>query len=156
MRKKARNNSVLSEQDIKNNNYLSPLDAYKSFQNYSIPKNVTNTETYNIAKEKLFAKDINSSLKKGKLITKKEFIENKKNFSKKICKTERSENKKVNRLENLKTENNINIIDKEKKPMLEFKDPNDYTKTKLDSRFLYFDKNNNQFLRHKNWWSVDK
>lgn len=164
--RKSKRPSLICDQDIRNNNYLAPLDAYKSFQNYSIPKNVINTGTYNLAKEKLFAKDINSSLRKGSCISEKDFRESK-NFliNNKICKTETANDNKITetikKKENLKTEDNKNNNHKngsdidEKKPTLTFIDPNDYSKSKLDPKFLYFDKNNNQFLRHKNWWSVD-
>ena len=30
------------------------------------------------------------------------------------------------------------------------------TKKELKGNTLYFDKNNQQFLRHKNWWKVEK
>ena len=151
---------TLKDQDITYNNYLKPLDAYKSFQKYSLTSNVINKRNYEIAKEKLFAKDINSSLKKGNCITKNDFIKEKLTAKKsKIQNNEKNiEKNEIN--ENLKTKNNIsskntNNDNEQKKTSLNFVDPNDYTKSGLKSNFLYFDKNNQQFLRHRNWWSVD-
>ena len=151
---------TLKDQDITNNNYLKPLDAFKSFQKYSLTANVVNKGTYDIAKEKLFAKDIQSVLKKGNCITKKDYLERKlngknskiNNSVKNITDSEISENLKTD--DNITARNEINDHEP-KKPMLNFIDPHDYSKSELKSNFLYFDKNNQQFLRHRNWWSVD-
>ena len=151
---------TLKDQDITNNNYLKPLDAYKSFQKYSLTSDVINRGTYDIAKERLFAKDIQSELKKGNYITKNDFLEEK--LTGKCPKNKNNVKilKKSEIRENLKTEDNItskngNNDHELKKPTLNFIDPNDYSKSELKSNFLYFDKNNQQFLRHRNWWSVD-
>ena len=37
-----------------------------------------------------------------------------------------------------------------------YRDPNDYTKQELKSRTFYFDKNNNQILRQKDWINENK
>ena len=42
------------------------------------------------------------------------------------------------------------------KPAIKYINPIDYSKKQLKSNTLYFDKNNQQFLRHKNWWKVEK
>ena len=47
-------------------------------------------------------------------------------------------------------ENSIN------KPKIKYINPIDYTKKDLKGNTFYFDKNNQQFLRHKNWWKVEK
>ena len=76
--KKNKFNSTLSQQNIKENNYLRPLDVYNTYQKYSIPSNVINTETYNIAKEKLFAKSCVSFIKKGIRLSHSNFMDYKK------------------------------------------------------------------------------
>ena len=42
------------------------------------------------------------------------------------------------------------------KHFIKYKNPIDNSKKNLKANFLYFDKNNQQFLRHKNWWIPDK
>ena len=53
---------------------------------------------------------------------------------------------------------NKNNIDNDaiNKPKIKYVNPIDYSKQDLKENFLYFDKNNKQFLRHKNWWIPDK
>ena len=187
--KKNKFNSTLSQQNIKENNYLKPLDVYNTYQKYSIPSNVVNTETYNIAKEKLFTKSSLSSIKKGVRLSHSNFVDYKKqlmteNISmnktmKDKCierKRTESENRKKgnrsneinNRLDSLesieknKKNNSINngssnndILGGITKPPIKYINPIDFTKKDLKSNMLYFDKNNQQFLRHKNWWICD-
>ncbi len=177
--------SILSKQNIKENNYLKPLDVYKTFQKYNLNSNVVNKETYNIEKEKIFVKSNISTIRKGMNLTFSNFINCKKQLL-----TENSiknNNTKAMRdiiddknLQRIKTEGNIkknktndefknryefpeitknglnsdrsNII----KPKLRYINPIDYSKKELKGNCLYFDKNNQQFLRHKNWWIPDK
>jgi hypothetical protein len=187
--KKNKFNSTLSQQNIKENNYLRPLDVYNTYQKYSIPSNVVNTETYNIAKEKIFTKSCLSSIKKGIRLSLSNFMDYKKqlmteNISmnktmKDKCierKRTESENRKKgnrsneinNRLDSLesieknKKNNSINngssnndILGGITKPPIKYINPIDFTKKDLKSNMLYFDKNNQQFLRHKNWWICD-
>jgi hypothetical protein len=187
--KKNKFNSTLSQQNIKENNYLRPLDVYNTYQKYSIPSNVVNTETYNISKEKIFTKSCLSSIKKGIRLSLSNFMDYKKqlmteNISmnktmKDKCierKRTESENRKKgnrsneinNRLDSLesieknKKNNSINngisnndILGGITKPPIKYINPIDFTKKDLKSNMLYFDKNNQQFLRHKNWWICD-
>ena len=60
--------------------YLTPLNVFKTIQKYDLPNNVINQETYNIAKEKLFAKDILSTIRKGRCISKNDLIFQKQNL----------------------------------------------------------------------------
>lgn len=186
--KKNKFNSTLSQQNIKENNYLRPLDVYNTYQKYSIPSNVINTETYNIAKEKLFTKSSVSSIKKGIRLSQSNFMDYKKqlmteNISKNKTmkdkcferKRTESDNRKMsnrsneinNRLDTLekieknKKNNSINngcnndILGGITKPPIKYINPIDFSKKDLKGNVLYFDKNNQQFLRHKNWWICD-
>ena len=178
----------MSQQNIKENNYLRPLDVYNTYQKYSIPSNVINKETYNIAKEKLFTKSCVSSIRKGIRLSLSNYIDYKKqlmteNISmnktmKDKClerKRTESDNRKMgnrsnelnNRLDTLekieknKKNNSINngcdsdILGGITKPPIKYINPIDFSKKDLKSNMLYFDKNNQQFLRHKNWWICD-
>ena len=186
--KKNKFNSTLSQQNIKENNSLKPLDVYNTYQKYSIPSNVVNTETYNIAKEKLFTKSSLSSIKKGVRLSHSNFVDYKKQLMtennsmnktmKDKCierKRTESDNRKMgnrsneinNRLDNLenieknKKNNSINngcnsdLLGGITKPPIKYINPIDFSKKDLKSNMLYFDKNNQQFLRHKNWWICD-
>ena len=177
--------SILSKQNIKENNYLKPLDVYKTFQKYNLNSNVVNKETYNIEKEKIFVKSNISTIRKGMNLTFSNFINCKKQLL-----TENSiknNNTKAMRdiiddknLQRIKTEGNIkknktndefknryefpeitkNGLNSDRsninKPKLRYINPIDYSKKELKGNCLYFDKNNQQFLRHKNWWIPDK
>jgi len=178
--KKNKNYSILSEQNIKENNYLNPLEVYKTYKKYSLPSNVVNIETYNISKNKIFSKSNFSLIKKGLHLTHSNFM----NHKNKLLK-ENSTNKDSNKtmidniddkiLPRIKTENNYNINNKSNdikakygfdnnndnfnsinKPAIKYINPIDYTKKELKGNLLYFDKNNQQFLRHKNWWKVER
>ena len=167
------------------------LKKNNTYQKYSIPSNVINKETYNIAKEKLFTKSCVSSIRKGIRLSLSNYIDYKKqlmteNISmnktmKDKClerKRTESDNRKMgnrsnelnNRLDTLekiekieknKKNNSINngcdsdILGGITKPPIKYINPIDFSKKDLKSNMLYFDKNNQQFLRHKNWWIVD-
>lgn len=186
---KNKKQSILSQQNIKENNYLKPLDVYKTYQKYNLPSNVVNKETYNIEKEKIFVKSNVSSIKKGMNMTYSNFM----NYKRQLLTENNPKNanktmKDVineNNLQRMNTENNFkrnsksneiknkydfdsnnNFKDNEKnndlndnginKPKIKYVNPIDYSKKDLKGNFLYFDKNNQQFLRHKNWWIPDK
>ncbi len=180
--------STLSMQNIKENNYLKPLDVFNTHQKYNLPSNVVNKETYNIAKEKIFVKSNISLVKKGMNITHFNFINDKKKFltenstqnGNKTMRDAINQNKlqRMNTEINFKRNNksieiknkydfdsnneivkdNKNNIDNDaiNKPKIKYVNPIDYSKQDLKENFLYFDKNNKQFLRHKNWWIPDK
>ena len=186
--KKNKFNSTLSQQNIKENNYLRPMDVFTAYQKYSIPSNVANTETYNIAKEKIFTKSSISSIRKGIRLSHSNFMDCKKqlmteNISmnktmKDKClerkRTESDKRKMSNRsneinsridnfekIEKNKKNNSLNngcnsdILGGITKPPIKYINPIDFTKKDLKENNLYFDKNNQQFLRHKNWWICD-
>jgi hypothetical protein len=56
------------------NNYLNPIHVYKSSEKYNINDNMTNKETYNITKEKLFAQDRAISNNTGRSVNKDDFV----------------------------------------------------------------------------------
>ena len=72
--------ATIYEQNIKENNYLTPLSIFNTIQRYDLPNNVVNQETYNIAKEKLYAKDIFSTIKKGRHLSRNDFFKQKQNI----------------------------------------------------------------------------
>ena len=178
--KKDKNYSKLSQQNINENNYLKPLEVYSTFKKYSLNSNASNRETYNIAREKIFAKSNISLIKKGLNLTYNNFINNKKRLIKEY--SERKINKaikdKINDkiMQRTKTQinytlnnhiknnlgldnsnDNINNINKKYEKSINYTNPNDYTKKILKGNTLYFDKNNKQFIRYKkNWWIPDK
>ena len=189
--KKNKYNSKLSLQNIDENNYLKPLEVFKTYKKYSLDSNVVNTGTYNIEKEKIFTKSNVSSIKKGLNITYSNFINYKnrlltdnstgnihtslknkikdKNLQRIKTETNVKFNNKSNEiankfgLDNINNDNTINDTNgknvndiKLKKPTIKYVNPIDLTKKKLTSNFFYFDKNNQQFMRHKNWWVADK
>lgn len=174
--------ATIYEQNINENNYLTPINVFNSVQNYNLPSNVVNQETYNIAKEKLFAKDIISSIKKGRQISKKDFFIEKQNLmgikdKKLLTPNNKSlnfdnlremkrynsyinikENKKDN---NFKEENNKSRNDKKLVHSLSNKafisvNPKDFTKEVLKNTIMHFDKNNSQIIRDRNWWKINK
>lgn len=178
--KNNKNDAKLSQQNIDENNYLKPLEIFKTYKKYSLGSNVVNKETYNISKEKLFAKSDVSSIKKGLNITYNEFMKCKnrlltensasniyktfkdkikdKNLQRAKTKTNYKLNNKSDVITNKLVLDNISNINDNKvnKPRIKYVNPNDYTKKQLTSNFFYFDKNNKQFMRHKNWWIPDK
>jgi hypothetical protein len=177
---KTKNISTLSQQNIKENNYLKPLDAYKTYQKFNLPSNAINKELYNIEKEKIFVKSNTSSIKKGMYMTFTNFNNYKKklladNYPKNFNKTMQDIIPNKN-LETTDTENNTTIQNKSNeiksklkfdlnnknngkvinKPKIKYINPIDYSRKRLKENFLYFDRNNKQFLRHKNWWIPDR
>ena len=150
--------SVIKQQNIFDNNYLKPLNVYYSYNKYNIPGNCINRATYNLAKEKSFARDQYSTIKTGKNITKKEFLEEKKNLLNKKyyidTNIEDSTNQKLPKNENTKKDENSKIVCNTMSNFT-FKDPHNYSIEKLRSNKLNFDRNNQQFLQVRNWWKID-
>lgn len=202
--------SVINNQSIPENNYLQPITAFNTFQKYNLKPYLTNHETFNITKEKLFASDLYSTVRAGKRVTRNEFVELKnkliginnnnnfgtnnnftryhanstkqledKNFMKNQnksydCYRSRKELSKEISKEISKDNDfaetarasagasidvsSINSENMKKKiktgPI--FKDPTDYSKKVLKPNKLYFDKNNQQILRHKKWYVANK
>ena len=157
--RKKKEYSTIKQQILEENDYLNPLKIYKSFHKYDVHNNCINQETYNLAKKKLYSRDRLSNIKKGLFITKKEFNEQKKNLLNK------KESKSIDFKEKEKrsSEDNVNYKNKAISTDINvnnnkyiFKDPNDYTKENLNSRNLKFDRNYKIFIKHKNWWKIDK
>ena len=157
--RKKKEYSTIKQQILEENDYLNPLKIYKSFHKYDVHNNCINQETYNLAKKKLYSRDRLSNIKKGLFITKKEFNEQKKNLLNK------KESKSIDFKEKEKrsSEDNVNYKNKVINTDINvnnnkyiFKDPNDYTKENLNSRNLKFDRNYKIFIKHKNWWKIDK
>ena len=140
--------STIKDQNISENNYMEPLKAYKNLAKYNIPSYGINTETYNIMKEKLFYKDMKSSITKGKLITKKDFTLEKENLIK--SKNNNKENNKIS-AKSQKVISNKELPKTKNTTGLQYIDPNDYTKQQLKPNYLYFDKNRNQMLKNRKW-----
>ena len=177
--------ATIYEQNIEENNYLTPLSVFNTVQRYDLPNNVVNQETYNIAKEKLYAKDIFSTIRKGKPLSRNDFFAQKKNLMEdnknKLLYTpsNKSLNNGNNNTKELKRYNssvnikeyerdlkNEMILNKEKneKKLIHSsstkafipKNPKDITKEILTNRNLLFDKNHSQIVRDRNWWKINK
>ena len=170
--------ATLYEQNINDNNYLTPINIYNSAHKYNLPSNVVNKETYNIAKEKLFANDISSPIKKGKLISKNDFILERNNFmniknNNYLTPTnEPLNNEKTKELKKYRSCINIKDNDFQEYQNLshnikklehslstkEFipKNPKDPTKEELNHINTHFDKNYDQIVRDRNWWKINK
>ena len=178
--------ATIYEQNIDENNYLTPLNVFNSFQRYDLPSNVVNQETYNIAKEKLFAKDFFSTIKKGNHISRNDFVSQKQNLlgtsdtkdNKFLTpNNNRSTNddnikefKRYNSCINIMEENRekkYNEINKEKnndKKLINSsssrafvpKNPKDFTKEILANTIIHFDKNHTNIVRDRNWWKINK
>jgi hypothetical protein len=69
--------ATINSQNVAENNYMKPIDNFKTYQKFNLPTHLTNKETYNIHKEKLFATDKISTITPGENLTKKNFIESK-------------------------------------------------------------------------------
>ena len=164
--RKKKENSTINNQITEENDYLNPIKIYKSFHKYNINNNCINQETYNLAKKKMYSKDIVSNIKKGLFITKKDFIEQKnKALSEKQSKIIDLKEKRYD----LKLKHSFDNTKKDKNDYLNktvnterinnkfiFKDPNDHTKEELKSKDWRFDRNYKMFIKHKNWWKPDK
>ena len=158
--RKKKGYSTIKQQILEENDYLNPLKIYKSFHKYDVRNNCINQETYNLAKKKFYSRDRHSNIKKGLFITKKEFLEQKKNLLNK------KESKSIDFKEKEKSPVEDNNVDYKNKTIntdtninnakFIFKDPNDYTKEKLKSKEWKFDRNYKIFIKHKNWWKSDK
>ena len=184
--KNPKKQATIYEQNIDENNYLTPLNVFNSFQRYDLPSNVVNQETYNIAKEKLFAKDIFSTIKKGNHISRNDFVSQKQNLlgssdtkdnkflTPNNNRTTNDDNIKVfkryNSCINIMEENRekkYNEINKEKnndKKLINSsssrafvpKNPKDFTKEILANTIIHFDKNHTNIVRDRNWWKINK
>ena len=164
--RKKKDYSTINNQIIEDNDYLNPIKIYKSFHKYNVPNNCINGETYNLAKKKMYSKDIISNIRKGLFITKKDFIEQKqKALNQKISKSidlkeKRQDLQLKHSIDNTKIEKNEYLnktINTERiNNKFIFKDPNDHTKEELKSKDYKFDRNNKMFIKHKNWWKPDK
>ena len=148
--------ATIYEQNINENNYLIPLNIYNKIQRYDLPNNVVNQETYNLAKEKLYAKDIISTVKKGQRLSRNDFFKEKQNLigsninpnDKTLNNDNTRELKRYNSYVNIKEHNrDLNekiLIDKEKneKKLIHSsstkafipKNPKDITKEELKNR----------------------
>ena len=164
--KKKKDNTIINNQIKEENDYLNPIKIYKSIHKYNIHNNCINQETYNLAKKKMYSKDILSNIKRGLLITKKDFIEQKnkalnEKHSKFIDLKEKSYDLKLKHsFDNTKTDKNEYLnktINTERiNNKFFFKDPIDHTKEELKGKEWRFDRNNKIFMKHKNWWKPDK
>lgn len=169
--KKKKEYGTIKKQITEENDYLNPIKVFKTFRKYDINESCINSETYNIAKKKMYSRDRYSNIKKGQYITKKQFLEEKerllnKRISKSIDFKEVPDNKLKYSFENTRYNynNNDNNNDKLYKTINTeintnksiFKDPKDYTIEQLKSQDWRFDRNFKQFLKHKNWWKSDK
>ena len=163
--KKKKDNTIINNQITEENDYLNPIKIYKSIHKYNIHNNCINQETYNLAKKKMYSKDILSNIKRGLLITKKDFIEQKnKALSEKQSnitdlKEKRSDLKLRHSFDTNKDKNeylNKTINTGRINNKFLFKDPIDHTKEELKSKDWRFDRNNKMFIKHKNWWKPDK
>ena len=161
--KKTNENSSVKHKILEENDYLNPIKIYKSFHKYIPNKNCFNQETYNLAKKKIYSRDIFSNIKKGVNITKKEFIEQKKNLMDDKIKSVELKIKKPNikikhSFDDTKYDNDkkYNTIHTDNNNKYIFKDPIDHTKEELKSKEWRFDRNYKNFIKHKNWWKRDK
>jgi len=184
--KNPKKQATIYEQNIDENNYLTPLNVFNSFQRYDLPSNVVNQETYNIAKEKLFAKDIFSTIKKGNHISRNDFVSQKQNLlgtadtkdnkfltpnnNRSIYDDNIREFKRYKSCINIMEENRdkkYNEINKEKnndKKLINSsssrafvpKNPKDFTKEILANTIIHFDKNHTNIVRDRNWWKINK
>ena len=184
--KNPKKQATIYEQNIDENNYLTPLNVFNSFQRYDLPSNIVNQETYNIAKEKLFAKDIFSTIKKGNHISRNDFVSQKQNLlgssdtkdnkfltpnnNRSINDDNIREFKRYKSCINIMEENRekkYNEINKEKnndKKLINSsssrafvpKNPKDFTKEILANTIIHFDKNHTNIVRDRNWWKINK
>lgn len=157
--KKKKEYSSIKKQSLEETDYSKNFTLYNLYHKFDVYNNCINQETYNLARKKFYSRDIFSNIKKGLLITKKEFNEEKNRLMNKVSKSIDLKEKKVElsfdknkNLENneklyktIKTEGNINN-------RYIFKDPNDYTKKELKSKEWRFDRNFTKFIKHRNWW----
>lgn len=177
--------ATIYEQNIKENNYLTPINIFNSLYRYDLPSNVVNQETYNIAKEKLFAKDIFSTIRKGEHLSRNDYISEKNNLmnikdTQLLTQKNRTINdvntrqiKRYNSCLNIKDdifnnkENNNDSLNKEKNDINKLqhslstkafipKNPKDFSKEELKNTVTHFDKNYTRIVRDRNWWKINK
>lgn len=177
--------ATIYEQNIKENNYLTPINIFNSLYRYDLPSNVVNQETYNIAKEKLFAKDIFSTIRKGEHLSRNDYISEKNNLmnikdTQLLTQKNRTINdvntrqiKRYNSCLNIKDdifnnkENNNDSLNKEKNDINKLqhslstkafipKNPKDFSKEELKNTVTHFDKNYSRIVRDRNWWKINK
>ena len=142
--------SDLSQQNVTENNYMKPVKLYKTREKYNLPRNTSNFEIYKIMKEKYFSQDIQSTIAKGKLLNKTDYLKEKANPNKKI------EFKKIEEIKSYNTQGNDSSElkkDIKSKTSTEFffKDPNDYSKMLMKNNTFYFAQNNTQMIQPKKW-----
>ena len=182
--KNYKNYSVIQKQNIPENNYMKVLNQYNKFEEYKkrLYPNLTNHETFNITKEKLFAIDEFSEVKRGKQLSKKDFVEKKSNVIKgekgndfvvpevdkqhEVYRNETGDyeskfyrtfvkERKCKSLMDMRLSGVKKASDTSNSPFI-FKDPEDRTVKKLDPNNLFFDKTRTQMLRQKKWWKIQK
>ena len=181
--KNVKKQATIFEQNVEENNYLAPLNIFNSTQKYDLPSNVINQETYNIAKEKLFAKDNFSTIRKGRRLSKNDFIYQKQNLmgksnNKLLTPNYKSINlDKIKDLKRYKSSINLNENDREKNNNNKIinekienkklthscstkcfspKNPNDISKEVLKTSIVLFNKNHSKIVRDRNWWKIKK
>lgn len=72
--------TTIKSQSIPENDYLKPLNAFEVRRKFDLPTHLTNKETYNIAKEKMFAKDSSPIMHNGQNLSKENFNNTKQRF----------------------------------------------------------------------------
>ena len=87
--------STVFHQNQNENNYLEPFQSYRSEHRYDIPDYGINHGMYNLMKNKLYSKDSNSNIYKGKEISKNDFIDLKKQLININSKTKSSKTTKI-------------------------------------------------------------
>ena len=135
---KEKNISTLSQQNIKENNYLKPLDAYKTYQKFNLPLNAMNKEIYNIEKEKIFVKSNTSSIKKGMYMT----FTNFNNHKKKLLSTDNNPKNFNKTMQDIIPNKNIETTDTENNKNIQKKSNEIKSKLKIDT-------NNNKKNKNK-------
>ena len=115
--------STVFLQNQNENNYLEPFQSYRSEHRYDIPDYGINQGMYELMKSKLYSKDSNSNIYKGKEISKDDFIDLKKKLMNINSKTKSSSTTKVStirdkfhdKIKQYINPNNIKEIIKEEK-----------------------------------------
>ena len=173
--------ATIYEQNIYENNYLTPLSVFNTNQRYDLPSNVLNQETFNIAKEKLYAKDIFSTIKKGNHLSKSDFFSEKQKLLGNKDKLYLTPNNSLINIKNdkelkryksyinikensLEKKNEINKVGGNDKKLIHTsssrlfspKNPKDFTKEVLTNSIIHFDKNHSHIVRDRNWWKINK
>jgi len=112
------------------NNYLNPINMYKSKDIYQINPNFTNKGTFNVLREKYFASDVNRPINDGMNLSKLEFAKKKRELD--SNKQEEIQNKFLPEIE-------------ERKPRT------------LKENTFFFDKSTNKIIRYyKGFWDYNE